>query len=188
MPEPSPKASMSTRPVGTPTQAAMRRFCVMARQHQAAQHRDPARHPAGHQADAPGGQQRFQRAAIEPADDGAFQRHADQRGHDEGQRQRRHHIPVQPARPPGAAQRRGGGPGNTARGATHAGTHAPAMHRGQALTHAGNAVAFADAFGTLAVIMDINTQPGILFVDRQPYGACVAMPGGIGQRFLHHSK
>ncbi|MCY1435567.1 hypothetical protein D9M71_516660 [compost metagenome] len=31
MPEPRPKASMSTRPVGTPQQAAMLRFCVTAR-------------------------------------------------------------------------------------------------------------------------------------------------------------
>ncbi len=31
MPEPSPKASMSMRPVGTPQQAAMLRFCVTAR-------------------------------------------------------------------------------------------------------------------------------------------------------------
>ncbi|MNV30369.1 hypothetical protein D3C71_1216330 [compost metagenome] len=31
MPEPRPKASMSTRPVGTPQQAAMLRFWVTAR-------------------------------------------------------------------------------------------------------------------------------------------------------------
>ncbi|MNI82113.1 hypothetical protein D3C73_1387910 [compost metagenome] len=31
MPEPRPNASISTRPVGTPQQAAMARFCVTAR-------------------------------------------------------------------------------------------------------------------------------------------------------------
>lgn len=31
MPDPNPKASMSTRPVGTPQQAAIARFCVTAR-------------------------------------------------------------------------------------------------------------------------------------------------------------
>ena len=92
-------------------------------EHQSAQHRDAARHPARiadlhvlraeqaahalhqHQADAPGRQQRFQGPAVEPADHGAFQRHAHQRRDQEGQRQRRRHVPIQPARQPGAEQR-----------------------------------------------------------------------------------
>ena len=49
------------------------------------------------QRDAPGGEQRFERAAVEEADDAALEDDADERGHDEAERERDEKVVVERA-------------------------------------------------------------------------------------------
>ena len=59
---------------------------------------DAAHQLLQHQADAPGGQQGFERAAVEKADDAALQRRTHERSGHEGHRHRGQQVPVKQAR------------------------------------------------------------------------------------------
>ena len=80
--------------------------------------------------DAPGGEERFQRAAVKEADDAALQGDADQRRHDEAKRQRDEEVGIE--RRPASSYRRSARSAAAEKAGLHddaRGEECPARHR-----------------------------------------------------------